>query len=89
MHTDIILTHFLFQGFFKDAINSMAERSLRCVAIAYKTCAADAVPTDEEELDQWTLPDDNLVLLAIVGIKVVKSIIYYLDSHLHKGVKYL
>ena len=56
-------------GFFKDAINSMAERSLRCVAIAYKTCEVDAVPTDAEQLDQWTLPDDNLVLLAIVGIK--------------------
>lgn len=87
MRTDIsiygvrIVMHFLFQEFFKDAINKMAERSLRCVAVAYKTCEADTVPTDEEQLAQWTLPEDDLVLLSIVGIKVVNSVSYYLDSH--------
>ncbi|KAL9157280.1 hypothetical protein ABFS82_09G132900 [Erythranthe guttata] len=53
----------------KDAINDMASKSLRCVAIAYRTCEIDTVPTDEEQLSQWTLPDEDLVLLAIVGIK--------------------
>ncbi|GER28339.1 calcium-transporting ATPase [Striga asiatica] len=57
------------KGFLTDAIDSMAARSLRCVAIAYRTCEADEVPTDQEELSQWNLPDDNLILLGIVGIK--------------------
>ncbi|CAA0829544.1 Calcium-transporting ATPase 9- plasma membrane-type [Striga hermonthica] len=57
------------KGFLTDAIDSMAARSLRCVAIAYRTCEADEVPTDQEELAQWNVPDDNLILLAIVGIK--------------------
>lgn len=48
----------------------MAEKSLRCVAVAYKTFETDMVPTDQEQLSQWTLPEDDLVLLAIVGIKV-------------------
>lgn len=65
---------FLIQEFLKDAINSMAEKSLRCVAVAYKTLEADMVPTDQEQLSQWTLPEDGLVLLAIVGIKVAYSI---------------
>ncbi|KAM1010753.1 calcium-transporting ATPase 9, plasma membrane-type-like isoform X2 [Malus sylvestris] len=55
--------------FFKMAIDDMAERSLRCVAIAYRPYEQDKVPTDEEQLSQWALPEDNLVLLAIVGIK--------------------
>ncbi|KAM1016510.1 hypothetical protein ACFX13_046937 [Malus domestica] len=55
--------------FFKTAIDDMAERSLRCVAIAYRPYEQDKVPTDEEQLSQWALPEDNLVLLAIVGIK--------------------
>ncbi|CAA2991457.1 calcium-transporting ATPase 9, plasma membrane-type [Olea europaea subsp. europaea] len=55
--------------FFKDAIETMAAKSLRCVAFAYRTCETDKVPTGEEQLEQWTLPEDDLVLLAIVGIK--------------------
>ncbi|TXG69533.1 hypothetical protein EZV62_004468 [Acer yangbiense] len=54
---------------FMDAINEMAARSLRCVAIAYRSFEMDKVPSDEESLDQWVLPEDDLVLLAIVGIK--------------------
>ncbi|VFQ68985.1 unnamed protein product [Cuscuta campestris] len=57
------------KGFFKEAIEDMASRSLRCVAIAYRTCDAEKVPTDEEQLSQWDLPEQDLVLLAIVGIK--------------------
>ncbi|CAK7323699.1 unnamed protein product [Dovyalis caffra] len=55
--------------FLKAAINDMAACSLRCVAIAYRPYESDKVPTDEESLDKWVLPEDELVLLAIVGIK--------------------
>ncbi|KAK4756478.1 hypothetical protein SAY87_006605 [Trapa incisa] len=53
----------------KQAIDDMASKSLRCVAIAYRHLDAVEVPSDEEGLDKWELPEDNLVLLAIVGIK--------------------
>ncbi|CAH8274877.1 unnamed protein product [Arabidopsis lyrata] len=53
----------------KEAIDDMAARSLRCVAIAFRTFEADKIPTDEEQLSRWVLPEDDLVLLAIVGIK--------------------
>ncbi|XP_017258402.1 calcium-transporting ATPase 9, plasma membrane-type isoform X3 [Daucus carota subsp. sativus] len=56
-------------GFFKDAIEDMAAKSLRCVAIAYKKCEMDKVPKDEEQMAEWVLPEDDLVLIAIVGIK--------------------
>ncbi|XP_021751209.1 calcium-transporting ATPase 10, plasma membrane-type-like isoform X2 [Chenopodium quinoa] len=56
-------------AFYKKAIEQMAVQSLRCVAIAYRPVELDKVPSDEEQLSQWALPDDNLVLLAIVGIK--------------------
>ncbi|KAI3521259.1 hypothetical protein L1887_10720 [Cichorium endivia] len=55
--------------YFKKAIEEMAARSLRCVAIAYRNYDIDDVPVDEEQLAQWNLPEDDLVLLAIVGIK--------------------
>lgn len=48
----------------------MAARSLRCVAIAYRKCEVEKVPTDEDQLAGWVLPEDELTLLAIVGIKV-------------------
>nr|GMC51997.1 calcium-transporting ATPase 9, plasma membrane-type-like isoform X1 [Ipomoea batatas] len=57
------------KDFFKGAIQDMAARSLRCVAIAYRSCDTDKVPTDEEQLSEWHLPEDDLILLAIVGIK--------------------
>lgn len=56
--------------FFKEAIENMAASSLRCVAIAYRSYEMEKVPSNEEELDQWALPENDLVLLAIVGIKV-------------------
>ncbi|GLT28687.1 hypothetical protein SLA2020_035990 [Shorea laevis] len=56
-------------AFFRNAIEDMATRSLRCVAIAYRSYESERVPTDEEELTRWALPEDDLVLLAIVGIK--------------------
>ncbi|WCJ28540.1 calcium-transporting ATPase putative [Euphorbia peplus] len=57
------------KDFFKTAINDMAASSLRCVAIAYRSHEFDKVPADEEGLNQWVLPEDDLVLLGIVGIK--------------------
>ncbi|XP_030546928.1 calcium-transporting ATPase 9, plasma membrane-type isoform X2 [Rhodamnia argentea] len=57
------------KDFFKLAIDDMAARSLRCVAIAYRPFDSDKVPSDDEGLDNWVLPDDDLVLLAVVGIK--------------------
>ncbi|CAN0910763.1 Calcium-transporting ATPase 8, plasma membrane-type [Linum grandiflorum] len=54
---------------FKEGIEDMAARSLRCVAIAYRLYEKEKVPADEQQLMQWSLPDDDLVLLAIVGIK--------------------
>uniref|UniRef100_A0A803MKC9 Calcium-transporting ATPase n=1 Tax=Chenopodium quinoa TaxID=63459 RepID=A0A803MKC9_CHEQI len=56
-------------AFYKTAIEQMAVQSLRCVAIAYRPVELDKVPSDEEHISQWALPDDDLVLLAIVGIK--------------------
>ncbi|XWS28168.1 hypothetical protein CRYUN_Cryun25bG0042600 [Craigia yunnanensis] len=55
--------------FFEKAIETMAAGSLRCVAIAYRSYESEKVPTNEEELDRWALPEDDLVLLAIVGLK--------------------
>lgn len=55
---------------FKKAIEDMAAGSLRCVALAYKKCGKANVPDNEEELAHWQLPEDDLVLLAIVGLKV-------------------
>ncbi|KAL6998672.1 Calcium-transporting ATPase 9, plasma membrane-type, partial [Sarracenia purpurea var. burkii] len=57
------------KDFLKEAIDDMAARSLRCVALAYRSFEMDKVPTDEEELAQWNLPNEDLILLAIVGIK--------------------
>ncbi|XP_057453394.1 calcium-transporting ATPase 9, plasma membrane-type-like isoform X2 [Lotus japonicus] len=55
--------------FFKKAIDDMAARSLRCVAIAYRPYELDKIPSNEEDLNKWSLPEHELILLAIVGIK--------------------
>ncbi|XP_057987929.1 calcium-transporting ATPase 8, plasma membrane-type isoform X2 [Hevea brasiliensis] len=55
--------------FFKKAIEDMAAGSLRCIAIAYRSYEIDKVPVGEQELSQWALPEDDLVLLAIIGLK--------------------
>ncbi|RDX88043.1 Calcium-transporting ATPase 9, plasma membrane-type, partial [Mucuna pruriens] len=57
------------KAFFKEAIDDMAARSLRCVAIAYRSYELDKVPSNEQDLNQWSLPEHELVLLVIVGIK--------------------
>uniref|UniRef100_A0A5B6ZP87 Calcium-transporting ATPase n=1 Tax=Davidia involucrata TaxID=16924 RepID=A0A5B6ZP87_DAVIN len=57
------------EAMFKKAIEDMAAGSLRCVAIAYRSYEMENVPTDEEEPAHWNIPEDDLVLLAIVGLK--------------------
>lgn len=54
----------------------MAAGSLRCVAIAYRMCETEEVPTSDEELENWQIPEDNLILLAIVGIKVLMRYVF-------------
>ncbi|KAJ8751402.1 hypothetical protein K2173_016605 [Erythroxylum novogranatense] len=56
-------------SFFKKSIEDMASVSLRCVAIAYRSYEIHKIPVDEEQLTQWELPEDDLILLAIIGIK--------------------
>ncbi|KAI3929246.1 hypothetical protein MKX01_006482, partial [Papaver californicum] len=55
--------------YFKSAISDMAAGSLRCVAVAYRSYEMDKVPIDEDSLAKWDIPEDELVLLAIVGIE--------------------
>ncbi|KAE8674057.1 Calcium-transporting ATPase 8, plasma membrane-type [Hibiscus syriacus] len=57
------------KDFFEAGIDEMAASSLRCVALAYRLCEREKVTSDEESCNDWILPEDNLVLLAIVGIK--------------------
>ncbi|GKD88487.1 calcium-transporting ATPase 9, plasma membrane-type protein [Tanacetum coccineum] len=47
----------------------MGTRSLRCVALAYRNYDKDGIPVNEGQPTEWNLPEDDLVLLAIVGIK--------------------
>ncbi|XP_071710960.1 calcium-transporting ATPase 9, plasma membrane-type, partial [Rutidosis leptorrhynchoides] len=55
--------------YFMKAIEEMAARSLRCVAIAYRNYELHNVPVDEMHQTEWYIPEDDLVMLAIVGIK--------------------
>nr|CAB3488184.1 unnamed protein product [Digitaria exilis] len=53
---------------FKKFIEDMAAASLRCVAFAYRTYEMGDVP-NEDQRAEWKLPEDNLIVLGIVGIK--------------------
>ncbi|CAM0902919.1 unnamed protein product [Alopecurus aequalis] len=53
---------------FKKFIEDMAVASLRCVAFAYRPCEMSDVP-NEDQRAEWVLPEDNLIMLGIVGIK--------------------
>lgn len=53
---------------FKKSIEDMAANSLRCVAFAY--CSFDIEKIPEEDIASWELPEDDLTLLGIIGIKV-------------------
>ncbi|KAL6507831.1 Calcium-transporting ATPase 10, plasma membrane-type [Orobanche gracilis] len=47
----------------------VAAGSLRCVAIAYRTCETEKVLASGKELENWDMPEGDLILLEIVGIK--------------------
>ncbi|KAF0898071.1 hypothetical protein E2562_001741 [Oryza meyeriana var. granulata] len=51
----------------KKSIEDMAMSSLRCVAFAYCPCEIETIP--KEDIADWKLPEDDLTLLCIVGIK--------------------
>ncbi|XP_078438392.1 calcium-transporting ATPase 5, plasma membrane-type-like [Wolffia australiana] len=53
---------------FKRSIEEMAARSLRCVAFAYRPYSLEDVPP-EEERDSWSLPEVDLILIGIAGLK--------------------
>ncbi|BAF15709.1 calcium-transporting ATPase 5, plasma membrane-type [Oryza sativa Japonica Group] len=53
---------------FKKFIEDMAASSLRCVAFAYRTYEMVDVPSEDRRAD-WILPEDDLIMLGIVGIK--------------------
>lgn len=73
MHDTVEIYLGLQERNFKKAIEDMAAGGLRCIAIAYRTYIMQNVPSSESELSQWAIPEDDLVLLAIVGIKVYAS----------------
>ncbi|KAG2290752.1 hypothetical protein Bca52824_050356, partial [Brassica carinata] len=52
----------VLREFFRLAIDAMAKNSLR-------TQELNKVPKEQEDLDKWSLLEDELTLLAIVGIK--------------------
>lgn len=54
---------------FKKYIEDMASASLRCIAFAYRHFNLENIPNEEQRND-WLLPEDDLILLAIVGMKV-------------------
>jgi Ca2+-transporting ATPase len=54
---------------FKEYIEDMAEQSLRCVAFAYRNLDPKDIPSEEQRIN-WQLPDNDLTLIGIVGMKV-------------------
>ncbi|KAH7306631.1 hypothetical protein KP509_22G023000 [Ceratopteris richardii] len=51
-----------------NVIGIMASESLRCIAFAFVEMDASNVP-DDEEIENWKLPEGPLTLLALIGIK--------------------
>ena len=56
---------------FKKTIEGMAAAALPCIAFSYWIDDLNSVPADEEQRQSWKIPEENLTLLAIVGIKVI------------------
>ncbi|TKW37713.1 hypothetical protein SEVIR_1G066100v4 [Setaria viridis] len=52
----------------KKFIEDMAEQSLRCIAFAYRNLDLEDVPSEEQRIS-WQLPDDDLTLIGIAGMK--------------------
>ncbi|PUZ74324.1 hypothetical protein GQ55_1G055600 [Panicum hallii var. hallii] len=49
-------------------IEDMAEQSLRCIAFAYRNLDLEDVPSEEQRIN-WQLPDNDLTLIGIAGMK--------------------
>ncbi|RYR32778.1 hypothetical protein Ahy_A10g047298 [Arachis hypogaea] len=56
-------------AFFNQIIEDMAAKSLRCVAIAYRPWKKEDIPVNEEQWAHSSILEDDLILLAIVGLK--------------------
>ncbi|XP_066329647.1 calcium-transporting ATPase 5, plasma membrane-type-like isoform X7 [Miscanthus floridulus] len=52
----------------KKLIEDMAEQSLRCIAFAYRNLDLKDVPSEEQRIN-WQLPDNELTLIGIIGMK--------------------
>ncbi|CAL5023669.1 unnamed protein product [Urochloa decumbens] len=52
----------------KKFIEDMAEQSLRCIAFAYRNLDLEDVPSEEQRIN-WQLPDNDLILIGIAGMK--------------------
>ncbi|AQK68932.1 Calcium-transporting ATPase 9 plasma membrane-type [Zea mays] len=52
----------------KKLIEDMAEQSLRCIAFAYRNLDMKDVPSEEQRIN-WQLPDNELTLIGIIGMK--------------------
>lgn len=53
---------------FRNYIEDMAEQSLRCVAFAYRDLDLNDIPSEEQRIN-WQLPDNDLTLIGIAGMK--------------------
>lgn len=53
----------------KKFIEDMAEQSLRCIAFAYRNLDPEDVPNEDQRIN-WQLPDNDLTLIGIAGMKV-------------------
>lgn len=65
----------------------MAAASLRCIAFAYRPLDVGSVPK-EENRDNWLLPEEELILLGIVGIKVFMQILMVLSLLLYLSLSF-
>ncbi|GLJ31007.1 hypothetical protein SUGI_0619870 [Cryptomeria japonica] len=53
----------------REVISEMAANSLRCIAFAYQNLNNTLLPNTEEHKATWKIPDKELTIIAIVGIK--------------------
>ncbi len=64
------MASFLQKDELRNVIEGMAALTLRCIAFAHCLIEESEVPIGEEAQADWQTPENNLILLAIAGIKV-------------------
>ncbi len=64
------MASFLQKDELRKVIEGMAALTLRCIAFAHRLIEESEVPIGEEAQADWQTPENNLILLAIAGIKV-------------------